>query len=58
MKKLEHSDSTLEGAWKVARGEPGSAGQGFFEKDDLLYRRYVPPCSSEENDEVSSWCFQ
>ena len=52
MKKLQHSDSTLEGAWKVARGEPGPVGKGFFEKDDLLYLHYVPPGSSDEDDEV------
>lgn len=49
LQELQTADSTLEAVGKTARGESGTAGQGFFKKDGLLYRRYVP-LGCEEDD--------
>ena len=46
LKELQAADPTLEA---VRNAASSVAGRGFFVRDGLLYRRYVPPgCDSEE----------
>ena len=52
LKALQAVDSTLEAVRKTARGESNTAGHGFFQKDGLLFRRYVPPGCGPEEEEV------
>jgi hypothetical protein len=40
--QLQKEDDTLESAWKAAKGEVSTAGPGFFERDGILYRRWIP----------------
>ena len=42
LKQLQEEDESLEEAWKAAQGRANSAGSGFFEREGLLYRRWVP----------------
>ena len=49
LKTLQETDTTLETARAAAEGEPSTAGAGFFKKDGLLYKRWIPPgCNAEE----------
>ena len=49
LKELQRTDSTLEAVRKSARGEPSTAGPGFFQRDGILYRRYVPRTGDTEH---------
>ena len=43
LSKLQEEDPTLEGVRRVADGENSTAeGTGFFSRDKLVYRRWVP----------------
>ena len=48
-KALQHTDPSLAEIAKAAKGTPLRAVVGFFEKDGLLYRRWLPPNCSEEH---------
>ena len=55
LQKLQGADPTLEAIRKIASvsiasGESGLAGNKFFERDGILYRKYIPPGSKEESD--------
>ena len=43
VRRLQQEDESLVEVRKAARGEASSAGAGFFEKEGLVYRRWVPP---------------
>ena len=43
LQELQEEDVTLEAARSVAAGDPSLAGDDFFTRDGLLYRRYRPP---------------
>ena len=45
LQRLQEEDVTLEAARRMAKGEPGLAGNDFFLRNGLLYRRYSPPGS-------------
>ena len=51
LKELQRTDSTLEAVRKSARGlgEPSTARPGFFQRDGILYRRYVPRTGDTEH---------
>ncbi|ETW98513.1 MAG: hypothetical protein ETSY2_42715 [Candidatus Entotheonella gemina] len=49
---LQAEDPTLEAVRKSARGGSKSAGRGYFEREGLLYRRYIPP-GYEQGEEES-----
>ena len=48
LQKMQQADPSLEKIQEAARGVPNSAGGGFFERNGLLYRRWVPPGREEE----------
>ena len=49
LKTLQETDATLEAVRTAADGGPSTAGVGFFRREGLLYRRWVPPgCGTEE----------
>ena len=49
LKDLQKNDPTLAKARKVADGQRSTeAGDGFFWKNDLLYRRWTPIGCNEE----------
>ena len=41
-RSLQESDPTLETIREAAKGHPSTAGVGFFEKEGLIYRRWIP----------------
>lgn len=41
--EMQQNDPTLKSVLEAARGNPSTAGVGFFERDGLVYRRWVPP---------------
>ena len=43
LRSLQQSDESLAAVRKAAKGEASTAGGGFFERDGLLYRRWIPP---------------
>ena len=47
LRKFQASDSSLDAVRKTARRESEIAGRGVFNRDGLLYRRYVPPGSPQ-----------
>ena len=49
---LQEEDATLEPIRQAAEGCPSSAGIGFFKRDGLLYRRWVPLRQGSEAVEV------
>ena len=49
LKTLQESDTTLEAIRKAAGGSPSTAGVGFFRRDDLVYRRWIPPGRDSED---------
>ena len=51
-KTLQEEDPTLESIRRAAENCPSSAGIGFFKRDGLLYRRWVPPRQGLEAVEV------
>ena len=44
LRRLQNDDDTLISVWKAAEGKTESEpdGTGFFERDGLLYQRWVP----------------
>ena len=49
LRRLQDSDPSLAKARKVADGQPSTAaGEGFFRKDGLLYRKWTP--AGRDND--------
>ena len=42
LSQLQRKDESLEEVRKAAKGGASSAGPGFFEREGLLYRRWVP----------------
>ena len=49
LRQLQEQDMTLEAVRGAVRGECSTAGRGFFVRDGVVYRRYVPPgCGEEE----------
>ena len=49
LRKLQEGDDTLAVLRKVADGQSSTiAGPGFFRRDGLLYRRWMPPGCNEE----------
>ena len=51
-KTLQEEDPTLESIRRAAENCPSLAGIGFFKRDGLLYRRWVPPRQGLEAVEV------
>ena len=43
LRSLQQSHESLAAVRKAAKGEDSTAGGGFFERDGLLYRRWIPP---------------
>ena len=43
MKSLQEADNSLDTIKVAAKGHPCTAGIGFFQKQDLLYRLWTPP---------------
>ena len=43
LRSLQQSDESLAAVRKAAKGEASTAGGGFFERDGLLYHRWIPP---------------
>ena len=42
LRSMQQADESLQAVHQVARGQPSTiAGQGFFERDGLLYRRWI-----------------
>ena len=48
LRPLQSTDITLEAVRRAADGHPCSAGVGFFRKDGLLYRLWIPFGRDEE----------
>ena len=49
LRTLQETDTTLEAVRRAASGEACSAGEGFFRRDGLVYRRWTPPgCDTED----------
>ena len=50
---MQQADESLQAVRQVARGQPSTvAGQGFFERDGLLYRRWIPSQSMGGGSEI------
>ena len=49
---LQQKDPTLQQIRQAAEGRPSTAGIGFFQRDGLLYRRWIPPRQGTEGVEV------
>ena len=52
LKVLQETDSSLESIRKAADGHASTAGVGFFRREGLLYRRWVPPDRGREDMSV------
>ena len=50
--RLQAEDPTLEAVRNSARGGSKSADRGYFERDGLLYRRYIPPGCEQGEEEA------
>ena len=48
LREMQQKDPSLKKIREAATGVPNSAGSGFFERDGLLYRKWVPPGRKEE----------
>ena len=48
LQRLQEEDDTLVAVNKVADGDPSTAGEGFFRRDGLLYRRWQWPGQDSE----------
>ena len=48
LQKMQQADPSLEKIREAAWDVPNSSGGGFFERNGLLYRRWVPPGREEE----------
>ena len=48
LRELQRDDNTLAAVRQAAEGHPCTAGIGFFKRDGLIYRRWVPPGCDEE----------
>jgi len=56
LKTLQESDTTLEAIRKAADGSPFTAGVGFFKRDGLVYRRWIPPGRGTEDSDGQLLC--
>ena len=52
LKSLQLFDPSLDFIREAVRQKPDVTGRGFFAKEGLLYRRYLPPGSDDENGSV------
>ena len=52
LKSLQLSDPSLDFIREAVRQKPDVTGRGFFAKEGLLFRRYLPPGSDDENGVV------
>ena len=52
LQDLQEGDETLAAARQAAHGEVNSAGQGFFLREGLLYRRWEPPGNKGDEETV------
>ena len=48
IKKLQGADPTLQGPRRTADEHPAETGRGFFRRDGLVYRRWVPTGKDSE----------
>ena len=48
LKQLQDEDETLTRVKEAANGHPNTAGVGFFKRDGLIYRKWIPPGHGEE----------
>ena len=48
LKQLQDEDETLTRVKEAANGHPNTAGVGFFKRDGLIYRKWIPPGRGEE----------
>jgi hypothetical protein len=49
LRRLQDDEETLRRAQTTADGEPSAAaGEKFFRRDGLVYRRYSPPGSDDD----------
>ena len=39
---MQQADESVQAVRQVARGQPSTVGQGFFEREGLLYCRWIP----------------
>ena len=51
-KELQQQDPTLSAVREAAKGCPSTPGVGFFIRDGVLFRRWIPPGRSDEAMEV------
>ena len=47
LREMQQKDPSLKKTREAAKGVQNSAGSGFFERDGLLYRKWVPPGGKE-----------
>ena len=52
LRTLQENDETLEAARRAADGEVNAAGEGFFRRDGLLYRRWSPQGSDGDEAQI------
>ena len=48
LRRLQEEDPTLAKVREAADGYPCSAGVGFFRREGLIYRRWIPPGRDQE----------
>ena len=48
MKILQESDTSLDAVREAAKNQPCGSGVGFFERDGLLYRQWIPAGRDKE----------
>ena len=51
LRLLQEQDKTLVSVRQGAAGENTSAGRGFFKREGLIYRRWMPLGRDEEGDD-------
>lgn len=49
LRQLQDQDETLAKVRAAADGKPSTAGIGFFKRDGLTFRRWIPPGRGEES---------
>ena len=52
MRTLQSTDTTLDAVREAAEGKHYSAGVGFFKRDGLLYRKWIPLGRNAQDMEV------
>ena len=52
LRNLQKADPTLEKIWKGMKNSFDGMSQQFFEKDGLLYRKWVPPQNNSNEMEI------